>query len=914
MNPDTTRSPSDERLRYFAGLGEMRGRFRTFDWSASPLGRVESWPLTLRSTVSTILASAFANIVLWGPDLIQLYNDGYREIMGAKHPAGLGMPTRECWPEAWSFNAPIYDRVRRGESAYFEDVLIPIVRYGALEDVWFTISYSPILDDAGAVGGVLVTLLETTGRVVAKRLELERERLLASVQTERNRLGALFQRSPTFLAVLRGREHRFELANDAYLQLVGHRQVVGMRVAEALPEVVEQGFTGLLDQVLETGEPFHGREVRVLLSPTPGAAPEERFVDFVYQPMIEADGTRSGVVAHGADVTAQVLARKQVERLLEESERQRAELDAARRELAVSDARFRDVFDQAPMAIAVLTGPQHVYTVVSPMYARYLGQRPLIGIPFRTAVPEEGGQRVALLMDRVFETGEPVFLREQVVPLDRDGDGVLEEYLFDISYQPLRNRDGDVYAITSLSLDVTDQVRARRLSEEATDAIRRSRAELEQVFSQAPVALAVLEGPEHCFSLANAHYEAIVGRPVSHGACVRDALPELDGQGIFEMLDRVYATGEPFVTNELRVVLRRPGESEPSERWINAAYQPLVARDGSVYAIVALGLDVTDQVHARHEVERLLAESERTREALAVANTQLEEQQMELELTNQQLQDNAAELEAQAEELQMQTEALQVQTEELQSQSQALHEQTRLAEAANRAKGDFLATMSHELRTPLNAISGYSDLLLEGIRGPLSEGQREDIGRVRRSSNHLLRLINDLLNFAKLDAGQIEFRLRRVAIHDLIDGLSDLVGPQIAAKSLRFDVSHCDTRVEVLVDPDKVRQILVNLVSNAVKFTAAGGAVSVNCEVTGSMVAVRVADTGRGIPTDELERVFDPFVQVDRHLTPTSHQGIGLGLAISRDLARGMGGTLVATSVVGTGSTFTLTLPMADTP
>ncbi|HYD53723.1 MAG TPA: HAMP domain-containing sensor histidine kinase, partial [Gemmatimonadaceae bacterium] len=234
----------------------------------------------------------------------------------------------------------------------------------------------------------------------------------------------------------------------------------------------------------------------------------------------------------------------------------------------------------------------------------------------------------------------------------------------------------------------------------------------------------------------------------------------------------------------------------------------------------------------------------------------------------------------------------------------------RAAQEANAAKAQFLATMSHELRTPLNAIGGYVDLLEMGVRGPLSEAQRADLRRVRRSQQHLLALISDLLEFARLEAGQTQFRTGAIRLPEAIEAATTLVATQAASKDLTLVHEACEAEIEARADGERVEQILVNLLSNAVKFTRAGGRITVRCGYTDDVVRIAVEDTGIGVPADRLEAIFEPFVQVESGLTRSS-QGTGLGLAISRDLARRMGGDLTVASALGRGSTFTLTLPRA---
>ena len=254
---------------------------------------------------------------------------------------------------------------------------------------------------------------------------------------------------------------------------------------------------------------------------------------------------------------------------------------------------------------------------------------------------------------------------------------------------------------------------------------------------------------------------------------------------------------------------------------------------------------------------------------------------------------------------------LEQQKEELRRTTLDLERRTRAAEEANRAKADFLRAMSHELRTPLNAIGGYTQLIDLGIRGPVTQEQKADLARIARSQRHLLSLINDILNYAKLEAGRVSFDLAPIVVQDLIESVDEMVEPQMASKGIHYTCDAGPDSLAVIADREKFVQILLNLLSNAIKFTPAGGAIDMTVLADDDFISVRVSDTGPGIPVDRQVAIFEPFVQVDRTLSATA-EGTGLGLSISRELAQGMGGDLVVKSRPGQGSAFTLTLPAAD--
>ncbi len=395
---------------------------------------------------------------------------------------------------------------------------------------------------------------------------------------------------------------------------------------------------------------------------------------------------------------------------------------------------------------------------------------------------------------------------------------------------------------------------------------------------------------------------------------------ELEGRSVERLLTMA---GRIFYQTHLFPMLRHHGE-------VRELFVLLRHRDGSDVGALANavrttrgGVVVNDcvllEVRERRKFEDELLRARRAADAanaalvartreVEEANERLQQQAVELELQQHQLQEQAAELEAQHD-------ALQAAHDALASHSAELEHARAAAEEANRAKSLFLATMSHELRTPLNAIGGYVQLMELGIHGPLTEGQRHALDRIARSQLHLLRLVNEVLNLARIESGHVDYAIEEVPVAALVTSVTPMLEPQMAAARLTLATAVPEGLV-ARADREKTQQVLINLLTNAVKFTPAGGCVRIDAQADDasrgetSRLLLRVSDTGIGIAPAKLASIFEPFVQVDAGPTRRA-DGTGLGLAISRDLARGMGGDLTVESTPGVGSTFTLALPRA---
>jgi PAS domain S-box-containing protein len=415
---------------------EIARLIRGADWARTPLGPIDAWPHALRAAINLILNSRHPMFVFWGATLACFYNDAYRPSIGPeRHPNAIGRPASEVWAEIWDTIGPQIDLVMSGRGAtWHENQFVPITRRGRRESVYWTYSYSPILDESFAtrVGGVLVVCTETTHEVLSRARETESSALH---KAERDWLAELLDQAPSFIALLSGPQHRVELANRAYLSLIGDRPVIGRTIADALPKAVTQGYLSILDQVYRSGEAFRSKGAKFVVEAHAGEPQDERFLDFVYQPVRDASGAVTGIFVEGSDVTERAL---------------------AERELGRTAALLRTIIEATPSVIYVKDRESRMRIANSAALA--LIGKPWSEVAGRTdrefLADQEQAESVMANDRKVIATGETQELEEWV------GSGRGPPRLFLSTKSPLRDDDGAVIGLVGVSVDITARKQA----------------------------------------------------------------------------------------------------------------------------------------------------------------------------------------------------------------------------------------------------------------------------------------------------------------------------------------------------------------------------------------------------------------------------------------------------------------------
>ncbi|HEV2610944.1 MAG TPA: ATP-binding protein, partial [Noviherbaspirillum sp.] len=411
--------------------------------------------------------------------------------------------------------------------------------------------------------------------------------------------------------------------------------------------------------------------------------------------------------------------------------------------------------------------------------------------------------------------------------------GYDEETWFTYSYSPVRNEGGDVSGIYCACVEVTEQVLAEKYRNEENERFR-------TLFEQAPGFMAILRGPDHIFDLTNEAYYQLVGHRDVLGKSVREALPEVTGQGFYELLNQVYVTGEPFVGHAVPIKLQREPNGPLAERFVDFVYQPIRDARGAVTGIFAEGNDVTERKQAEQELRQLAADLSQ----------------------------------------------------------------------ANQRQSEFLATLAHELRNPLAPIRTGLDVMRMTRDNPALVARAREM--MERQLDHLVHLVNDLLDLARINTGKIEIRKTRALLKDIVLAAVETALPDMKAKHQDFSLDIPAEPIWLNADVNRLAQVISNILTNARKYTPANGRIALSVRREGDEAVIAVADTGIGIPTEALPSIFDIFMQV-RHDIDHSQGGLGIGLSLVKRLTEKHGGTVSAFSAgPGRGATFTIRLPIAS--
>lgn len=553
---------------FLAKGGEMGTLMRAKDWNKSPIGAIESWPQSLRTTLGIVLNSKFPMFLFWGPDHICFYNDAYRPSLGndGKHPLILGEKGAEYWPEIWDFIKPLIDQVLiEGEATWHENQLLPIYRNGKIEDVYWTFSYSPVNNDEGKIDGVVVICNETTDKVnLLKNLKNSSERYLNNIL-----------QTPNAMCIFRGKDYIVEIANELMLEIWERKieQVINRPVFDALPEVRDQGLEDILLNVYTTGERFTAYELPVKL--TRKGKVENTFINVVYEALKEPDGTISGIVAIANDVTIQVIARTAVEE---------------------SEKRFRHTVKQLPLGIAILKGADLVVEMANTTYLQIVDKTEddLLDKPLFSLVPE-AKDIVFPLLSKVYQDGVPYYTDELEVTLNRYGKH--EVCYFNLVFHPLKDEKNYIEGVIIVAHEVTEAVKARHLLTESEKAFR-------NLVMDSPIAMAIFRGKDHIIEMANnAMMKTIWQKKKKEtiGKPILEVFPELLEQKYPELLDQVILNKKIVRENESIAYVNVKGELK--KFYLDYQYTPLLEKDGKASGVMVTVNDITAKVEARKKVE-----------------------------------------------------------------------------------------------------------------------------------------------------------------------------------------------------------------------------------------------------------------------------------------------------------------------
>ncbi len=858
--------------------GEMSRLIAAFAWERTSLGPLERWPQGIISTVAMILRSPVPIVTLWGEDGVMIYNDAYSVFAGARHPALLGSKVREGWIEVADFNDNVVRTVfGRGETLSYADQELTLYRNGRPEQVWMNLDYSPVLGEDGRPLGVIAIVVETTDKVTAERW----------LRGEAERLRMMVEQTPGFSALLEGPDHVFTMANQAYLRLVGNREIIGKPVIEALPEVVGQGFLELLDRVYETGSAISGMTAPVWLESGANAAPDLHYLDYIYQPVRDRSGALAGIYVQGTDVTEQVIARK----ALEESE-----------------ARFRLVAESAPVMLWM--GDQDGRCI-------YLNraQREFWGTPddlsaFDWSTTVHPADREAL----VGPFGEGMRTRTGFTAEARyrRADGTWRTLLTDA--RPRFSVEGEFIGMIGVNVDVSEQRQA-----EAEQHKERRRLE---ILNSSGAAIAAELDPEKIVQTVTDAGVALTGAQfgaffynVTDGAGERYRLYSLSG------VDRSHFDSFPMPRNtplfrptfEGKGIIRAGDVLQHPEYGRNSGFLgmpqghlpvrsylavPVISRTGEVIGGLLFGHPEPDRFLEEHE--NLLV-GIAGQAAVAIDNARLfqtvEQENRQRAKAEEQLRALNETLEARvAAEI-----AVRQQTEAALLQAQKME-----------AIGQLTGGIAHDFNNLLMAVMGSLELL--GKRVHADPQLRRLIDNAMEGARRGSALTSRMLAFARRQ----ELQIAPIDIARLFDGMAELLqrslGPMIA-----IETDFPAALPTVQTDPNQLETALLNIAVNArdamheqgtIRVAASEETVAGDPELApGRYVRLAVSDTGEGMDAETLRRAREPFFT-----TKGVGKGTGLGLSMVHGLAQQSGGRLTLTSEPGRGTTAEIWLPVAACP